>query len=302
MVHFLGGAAVGAAPQLTYGFLLEELAAAGFAIVATPYALTFEHLECARRVAAEREAALAEAGDAFTGGQRTPLFGLGHSNGALLQLLMGSMGGDQDQQSGGGEEQGEPEGVDRVCSAVCLCSFNNRVVADAIPVLPEGKLPTEAAEALAQTRGTPLEGVFREAGAAARAALPGGVGGAAADTVAQFDALLFGELADGAQDFTPSPAESRAMVARAYAPRRTLLVSFDGDSLDDSPQIAEVLRGRPGANVRQLMLPGWHGEPCGFVGTDGAEDGLRGVRRTAANVATFFADAAAAPDALDKQR
>lgn len=44
LIHFLGGALLGAAPQLTYRYLLERLARKGYLIVATPYQLSFDHL------------------------------------------------------------------------------------------------------------------------------------------------------------------------------------------------------------------------------------------------------------------
>ncbi|CAN0277156.1 unnamed protein product, partial [Ectocarpus sp. 4 AP-2014] len=44
LVHFLGGAFVGAAPHLTYNYLLSGLAEMGFLVVATPYPLGFDYL------------------------------------------------------------------------------------------------------------------------------------------------------------------------------------------------------------------------------------------------------------------
>lgn len=44
LLHFLGGALLGAAPQLTYRYLLERLSSRGYLIVATPYELSFDHL------------------------------------------------------------------------------------------------------------------------------------------------------------------------------------------------------------------------------------------------------------------
>lgn len=44
LIHFLGGALLGAAPQLTYRYLLERLSSHGFLVVATPYQLSFDHL------------------------------------------------------------------------------------------------------------------------------------------------------------------------------------------------------------------------------------------------------------------
>ena len=45
LVHFIGGGAVGASPQLTYRLFLEALAEKGdVLVVATPFAIGFEHL------------------------------------------------------------------------------------------------------------------------------------------------------------------------------------------------------------------------------------------------------------------
>lgn len=44
LLHFLGGAFVGAAPHLTYNYLLSGLAEMGFLVVATPYPLDFDYL------------------------------------------------------------------------------------------------------------------------------------------------------------------------------------------------------------------------------------------------------------------
>ena len=45
LIHFLGGALLGAAPQLSYRYLLERLSSRGYLIVATPYQLSFDHLK-----------------------------------------------------------------------------------------------------------------------------------------------------------------------------------------------------------------------------------------------------------------
>ena len=44
LLHFLGGAFLRGAPQLTYRYLLERLASRGYLIVTTPYQLSFDHL------------------------------------------------------------------------------------------------------------------------------------------------------------------------------------------------------------------------------------------------------------------
>ncbi len=48
--HFIGGAFAGAAPQVVYNLLLEILADSGYTVVATPYAVTFRHADCAAAV------------------------------------------------------------------------------------------------------------------------------------------------------------------------------------------------------------------------------------------------------------
>lgn len=50
IVHFLGGAFAGATPQLLYPGLICQLSKAGYAVISTPYAVTFRHLDCAQRV------------------------------------------------------------------------------------------------------------------------------------------------------------------------------------------------------------------------------------------------------------
>ena len=43
VIHFLGGAFVATAPQVTYRLLLEYLAEKGFVVVATPFINTLDH-------------------------------------------------------------------------------------------------------------------------------------------------------------------------------------------------------------------------------------------------------------------
>jgi hypothetical protein len=50
VVHFLGGAFAGAAPQLLYNSFVELLADSGYTVIATPYKVTFQHDVCARQV------------------------------------------------------------------------------------------------------------------------------------------------------------------------------------------------------------------------------------------------------------
>jgi hypothetical protein len=82
VVHFLGGAFVGAAPQVFYSRLLEELARMGMAVVATPYTTDIDHAQLALNAAQSLHRSLQSKGLL-----ELPLFGLGHSLGCKLQIL-----------------------------------------------------------------------------------------------------------------------------------------------------------------------------------------------------------------------
>ncbi|MDJ1179623.1 DUF1350 family protein [Roseofilum sp. BLCC_M91] len=92
VVHFLGGAFIGAAPHVTYRWLLEAIAAQGYIIVTTPFINTFDHYQIARSVLERFNHTLAEL-ERFGKLRRRylPLYGLGHSMGCKLHLLIGSL-------------------------------------------------------------------------------------------------------------------------------------------------------------------------------------------------------------------
>lgn len=58
VAFYLGGAFVGAAPQLAYRPLLEALASRGVAVVAVPYSTSFDHLRVADEVQYKFERAM----------------------------------------------------------------------------------------------------------------------------------------------------------------------------------------------------------------------------------------------------
>jgi hypothetical protein len=116
LLHFLGGAIVGAAPHISYRYLLERLADQGYLIVATPYDLSFDHLSTCDAIISKFErigAMLAQTYGAL------PVVGVGHSCGALLQLLITSLFPDTPR------------------AANALISFNNKPISDAVPLFDE---------------------------------------------------------------------------------------------------------------------------------------------------------------------
>lgn len=118
IVHFLGGAFVAAAPHLTYRWLLEALYTEGYAAIATPFVNTFDH-----GAIAQEALTTFEQGYTFLCRQRPelrtlPVYGLGHSMGCKVHLLMGSLCG-----------------VERAGNI--LISFNNYPARKAIPLLEQ---------------------------------------------------------------------------------------------------------------------------------------------------------------------
>lgn len=80
-----------AAPQLTYRRLLEFLAEAGYGIIATPFVNTFDHGAIALDVLHKLEYALdwLEYRQGYP--PALPIYGLGHSMGCKLHLLVNSL-------------------------------------------------------------------------------------------------------------------------------------------------------------------------------------------------------------------
>jgi hypothetical protein len=90
IAHFLGGAFVAAAPQVTYRALLEFLASQGFAVVATPFVNTFDHAAIAQRVMRNSNLAFDYLENDVIR-RRLPIYGVGHSMGCKLHVLIGSL-------------------------------------------------------------------------------------------------------------------------------------------------------------------------------------------------------------------
>lgn len=91
LIHFLGGAFVATAPHLTYRCLLEFLANQGYAIVATPFVNTLDHTAIARQVLRLFNLAFERLQQEVLRQRYLPVYGLGHSMGCKLHLLIGSL-------------------------------------------------------------------------------------------------------------------------------------------------------------------------------------------------------------------
>jgi hypothetical protein len=119
IVHFLGGAFVATAPQVTYRLLLEHLVAKGYAVVATPFVNTFDHTAIAQSVLQSFDRTVEHLrATAVLRRRYLPIYGLGHSMGCKLHLLIGSL-----------------FPVERAGNI--LISFNNFAARDAVPLVEQ---------------------------------------------------------------------------------------------------------------------------------------------------------------------
>ncbi len=119
IIHFLGGAFVATLPHLTYRWLLENLAEQGYLIIATPFVNTLDHIAIAKSVLLKFEYTLLSLQD--SGELRKlylPIYGVGHSMGCKLHLLIGSL-----------------FSVQRAGNI--LISFNNFAANEAIPLVEQ---------------------------------------------------------------------------------------------------------------------------------------------------------------------
>jgi len=284
VVHFLGGAFVGAGSQLTYRYLLERFAKANYAVIATPFRLSFDYQSVCDAVEASYDEARAEA-EARGYAQDLEVIGAGHSCGALLQALIATR---------------RPNERRRLA----LLSYNNKRASDAIPMFESVVAPI-AVEAGAQSLpSTKFAGqalsLLRNAGeelldAATdtdsqnpfmrlRAAAPSNVRALGDAFVGETSIIarqgleladqlpdLLGEIAGGAREFEPEPREMRELLKCSFRAADVLVVQFDSDDLDESDELYSVLRDSiemrksevEGAapSVRLVRLSGTHVTP-----------------------------------------
>mmetsp|Transcript_26356 Transcript_26356/g.43988 ORF Transcript_26356/g.43988 Transcript_26356/m.43988 type:complete len:526 (-) Transcript_26356:201-1778(-) len=260
VVHFLGGAFVGAAPHITYKYMLETLADQGYLVVATPYRLDMDYIRICDTVLMKFDTLARQLAEEYG---PLPVIGIGHSCGALLQSLITSLFPDT------------PRAVN------ILISFNNRPAKEAIPTFEELVIPLSQA-----IMGTSVAGAGAEAGAEAGAGVGNSISndGSAAGRFREYvgdirrgvqglletyadspiaprfvgqeilplwrqgmeivDQLpdLLQTIASGQEEFSPSPGDTKEVCRRMYRARQTLVLKFANDDLDESEALAGVLR------------------------------------------------------------
>ncbi|KAJ3677127.1 hypothetical protein LUZ60_002851 [Juncus effusus] len=263
VVKFLGGAFVGATPEVTYSHLMELLAKEGFLVVSVPYNVTLNHEMAAKMVYENFHACydgllvtgVSEAGISPVDVSCLPVFSVGHSNGALLQLLVGSYFSE------------------KLPKANAIVSFNNRPATEAIPnfeqfgpflsqVMPivetspvysiASNVTENAMKAFMDTAGA----VIREYDSEALLSFNKFVG--------QLPSV-FNQIREGTSEFKPTPPENRECFRNSYCVPNTLLVKFSTDAIDETDTIEEVLKPRVesfNGKLEKVVLSGNHLTPC----------------------------------------
>ncbi|KAL8129380.1 hypothetical protein V2J09_018535 [Rumex salicifolius] len=262
IVKLLGGAFIGAIPQLTYGYLTELLAKDGYLVISVPYNVTFDHAQAATEIFQRfnvcLDSILASGLPDFSLTPadlvHLPLYSVGHSNGALLQVLAGSYF------------------QEKIPKANVIISFNNRPATEAVPYFEQ--LGPFVSDMAPMAEASPVYPMIKSASDDAWKALR-----EVAASVVNYDkeALkilerfvnqlpsVLDQIAQGTSEFKPAPLENRQLVEQSYNVHHTLLVKFNVDAIDETDLLEAALRPRIesiGGRLEKITLNGTHITPC----------------------------------------
>lgn len=263
IVKFLGGAFIGAVPEVTYSYLIELLAKEGFLIIAVPYNVTFDHARAASEVYEKFHCCL---DNVLTSGLPDdklsaadlvdlPLFSVGHSNGALLQVLAGSYFSE------------------KIPKANAIISYNNRPASEAVPYFEQ--LGPLVSQVMPLMEVSPVYNIARNASGDAFKMLFDTAGA----VIAEYDQealvslnkfidqlpLVLNQVSEGISEFKPTPSENCDYFKNAYNVPHTLLLKFSVDPIDETDLLEETLKPRVesfGGTLEKVQLSGNHITPC----------------------------------------
>uniref|UniRef100_A0A2N9ETZ6 DUF1350 domain-containing protein n=1 Tax=Fagus sylvatica TaxID=28930 RepID=A0A2N9ETZ6_FAGSY len=263
IIKFLGGAFIGAVPELTYSYLIEQLAKEGFLIISVPYNVTFDHAHAAKQVYERFHACL---DSILTSGLPyanltpaqlvdLPLFSVGHSNGALLQALTGSYFSE------------------KIPKANAIISYNNRPATEAVPYFEQ--LGPLVRQMMPVVQASPVYSLARNASGdawkllldTAGAMIPDGDQESLVSLTKFVDQLpsVLNQVTEGISEFRPTPSENRDCFKSSYNVQHTLLVKFNSDTIDETDLLEETLKPRVefiGGTLEKVQLSGNHITPC----------------------------------------
>lgn len=245
---FAGGALVGAAPQLTYGRLLAQLADRGFWIVAVSYATVMDFVSTADLLQTRFERALSriDFGSA-------PVWGFGHSLGALAQVLIAS-------RHPAGQRRGQ------------LLISHTRRGEEALPVVRAALRTNPVLGPLLTTMDVSAAADLLLKGAEfVERAMPSRVRGSQSSSIPspvqdvapllQQMLPLLREVGIEQEKFRPGEEQFQRAVRQGYREANTLLLRLGGDGLDETPALAKLLAELPadrGVDFQVKTLNGQH--------------------------------------------
>ncbi|KAA8527994.1 hypothetical protein F0562_035137 [Nyssa sinensis] len=262
IVKFLGGAFIGAVPEVTYSYLLELLANEGYLIISVPYNVTFDHSQAATEVYERFNACLdiiltsglPDADLTVAELVHLPIYSVGHSNGALLQVLTGSYFSE------------------KIPKANAIISYNNRPATEAVPYFEQ--LGPLFSQMMPVVEASPMYSMARSASDAwkvlldtAETMIPNYDEEAIVSLNNFVDQLpsVFNQVTQGISEFKPTPSENRDFCKKSYNVERTLLVKFNFDTIDETDLLEETLKPRVesiGGTLEKVSLSGNHITPC----------------------------------------
>ncbi|XP_016730149.1 uncharacterized protein [Gossypium hirsutum] len=244
VIHFVGGIFVGAAPQLAYRLFLERLSEKGVLVIATPYASGFDYFFIADEVQSKFDRCLRFLQET---GRDLPTFGIGHSLGSVIHLLIGSR-----------------YAIPR--SGNVLMAFNNQEASLALSWLSPVLVPMAQSIGpfLSQIASSPTIRMGAEMTLKQIESLSPPIMKQVLPLVEQLPPLYM-DLAKGREDFSPKPEEAQRLIKSYYGISRNLLIKFKDDSIDETPKLAKVLSSESAISSMLDMsirsLPGDHGLP-----------------------------------------
>lgn len=309
LLHFLGGALVGRAPHISYRYLLERLAAKGYLVVATPYDLSFDHLSTCDDVISRFEriagdlartyGALPVVGVGHSCGSLLQLMitSLFPDTPRAANALISFNNKPVSEAVPFFDEFFAPfftyvaarNDTSRASGSDVIRVGLELATAAAQGELPSDDLLTKASKVLAPpglysfvnsktNTNVVLPGMLRNAfatvtGPSTAALSEAGVVPLMTEFLGALQQIpmLIDEVADGARDFLPPPSQVKAAARRSYRARRTLLLQYTEDPLDESDELEELLQAagqfirmkRPmiEIDVQKRKLPGGHAAP-----------------------------------------
>ncbi|XP_077236463.1 uncharacterized protein LOC143877981 isoform X2 [Tasmannia lanceolata] len=243
--------------------LIYLLAKEGFLIVSVLYNVTFDHAQAAREVYEKFHVCMDKlltsglpcanltVGDLF----HLPIYSVGHSNGALLQLLTGSYFSE------------------KIPKANAIISYNNKSASEAVPYFEQ--LGPVVRQLTPIMEASPLFAMARNASGDLWKALLDST----REVIREYDQeamvsltkfvdqlpSVMNQVTQGISEFMPTPSENRDFCKKSYNVSRTLLVKFSFDAIDESDLLEDILRPRVesiGGTLEKVSLSGNHLTPC----------------------------------------